>query len=147
MLSRSALRCALATLVTAIFIFAGSGTSLAAESGDHHVINVGLQLYSFRNQMEKDVPGTLDLVKKMGITDVEVAGLYNLSAAQFHEELEKRGLKASGMHFQWPQFSTQLDKVIADASRESFTSSQSAAIRRTRSPISNFSARLRRRPE
>ena len=58
--------------------------------GDHAKIDVGLQLYSVRAQMEKDVPGTLDLVRKMGITDVEVAGLYNRSAESFRALLDQR---------------------------------------------------------
>ena len=49
-----------------------------------HKINVGLQLYSLRAQLAKDVPGTLATgAEKWGITDVEAAGFYNLSAEQF----------------------------------------------------------------
>ena len=83
--------------------------------GDHAKIDVGLQLYSVRAQMEKDVPGTLDLVRKMGITDVEVAGLYNRSAESFRALLDQRGLKASGVHFQWDRFSRDIDGLIKDA--------------------------------
>src|ERR1700733_14870851 len=40
--------------------------------------SIGLQLYSLRNQLAKDVPGTLDEIKSWGITNVELAGTYNL---------------------------------------------------------------------
>ncbi len=86
----------------------------APEAAQPHKINVGLQLYSLRAQLAKDVPGTLDLVQKMGITDVEAAGFYNLSASQFRQELDKHGLHASGAHFQWDQFNKSVDQVIQD---------------------------------
>jgi sugar phosphate isomerase/epimerase len=90
----------------------------AVDQGDdahHHKINVGLQLYSLRNQMDKDVPGTLKKVHDWGITDVEVAGLHKLSAQEFHQELEKESLHAGGIHDQWEQFSTDVDGIIKDA--------------------------------
>ncbi|HEV2970890.1 MAG TPA: sugar phosphate isomerase/epimerase [Pirellulales bacterium] len=78
-------------------------------------IDVGVQLYSVRALMDKDVPSTLGVVQNMQITDVEVAGLYNRSAASFRDALEKHGLKASGVHFQWERFSRDIDGVIKDA--------------------------------
>ena len=78
-------------------------------------INVGLQLYSLRAQFPKDVPGTMAWIQKVGITDVEAASFYNLSAQQFKEELDKHGLHASGAHFQWDQFDKDIDGCIRDA--------------------------------
>jgi sugar phosphate isomerase/epimerase len=57
----------------------------------------------------------LKRVHEMGITDVEAATTYNLTAQQFRQELDKAGLHASGAHFQWPDFMMDIDKVIADA--------------------------------
>ena len=49
---------------------------------------IGMQLYSVRNQMEKSVPDTLAEVKKWGIKVVEGGGnLYNLPVEQFKHEL------------------------------------------------------------
>src|SRR6202043_3244132 len=62
-----------------------------------------------------DVPGTLDVVRNMQITDVEVANLYGRSAASFRAALDKLGLKASGVHFQWERFSRDIDGLIKDA--------------------------------
>jgi sugar phosphate isomerase/epimerase len=94
---------------------------VAAEAEQGEKINVGLQLYSFRNQMAKDVPGSLALAQKMGITDVEVAGMGNLSAAQFRQQLDEHGLKATGVHFQWDQLSRHLDQAIADVKTPNYT--------------------------
>lgn len=111
-------RSTISMLIGSLAMFVLSGVDRGAdEAGEGQKINVGLQLYSFRNQMAKDVPGSLDVAQKMGITDVEIAGLYNLSAEQFKRELDQHGLKASGIHFQWDQLSEHLDQVIADAKR------------------------------
>ena len=105
------------SLVTAAVIAAALGGARlsAADSGNSSMINVGLQLYSFRAQMAKDVPSTLEIAQKMGITDVEVAGFGNLTAEQFHEQLLKHQLQASGIHFQWDRFSKDIEGIIKEA--------------------------------
>jgi len=76
---------------------------------------VGLQLYSLRAQFAKDVPGTLDKVKAFGVKNVELAGMYGLTAEQFKAQLDARGLKAVGGHFPFDHFRTNLDGIIHDA--------------------------------
>src|SRR5689334_18610205 len=53
---------------------------------NHERINIGLQLYSLRTQLAKHVPDSLALVEKWGITDVETAGFYGMTARQFRQE-------------------------------------------------------------
>lgn len=53
----------------------------------------GLELYSFRKQFEKDIPGTLAMVKRMGVREVELAGTYGLSAEAFKKLLDENKLK------------------------------------------------------
>jgi len=89
--------------------------AVLASEPPHQKIDVGLQLYSLRAQMAQSVPDTLDKVPRMGITDVEVAAVPGLTAQQLRQELDKRGLQASGIHFQWPDFSGHIDDVIRDA--------------------------------
>ena len=88
--------------------------STAADEAKHK-INIGLQLYSLRNQFPKDVPGTMKKIHDLGIDDVEAAGFYGLSAEDFKKDLDAAGLHASGMHAQWPELMLNLDKVIKDA--------------------------------
>jgi sugar phosphate isomerase/epimerase len=103
-----------------LLLAAALGLSVAtrapgAADDDQKKVNVGLQLYSLREQFPKDVPGTLAEIEKWGITDVESAGTYNLTAEQFRAELDKHHLKASGMHVQWNALLSGMDQVIADA--------------------------------
>jgi sugar phosphate isomerase/epimerase len=48
-----------------------------------HTQEIGLQLYSLRDQFAKDVPGTMDKVRKMGFSQIELAGTYGLSFPEF----------------------------------------------------------------
>src|SRR5436309_1285341 len=65
---------------------------------------VGLELYSLRAEFAKDIPGTLDRVRRYGIKYVELAGTYTLAPGQFKELLEARGLKAISGHFPYERF-------------------------------------------
>jgi sugar phosphate isomerase/epimerase len=62
-------------------------------------IPYGLQLYSLRHQLQKDVPGTLAQVKAMGFTLVETAGTYGMSVPDFAAALKAAGLTARSGHF------------------------------------------------
>lgn len=44
---------------------------------------IGLQLYSLRNQFAKDVPGTMAKIKSFGIKEIEIGDTYGLSFSEF----------------------------------------------------------------
>lgn len=54
---------------------------------------IGLQLYSLRNQFARDIPGTLQQVQKFGIKQVELAGTYGKSNEEFNTMLKGYGLE------------------------------------------------------
>ena len=53
---------------------------------------VGLQLFSIRDAMEKDMDATLKAVKEMGYDYVEFAGYFGKSAEEVKAILDKYGL-------------------------------------------------------
>jgi len=59
---------------------------------------VGLQLFSIRDEMEKDMDGTLGAIKAMGYDYVEFAGFYGKSAEEIRMLLDKHGLKCISVH-------------------------------------------------
>lgn len=87
----------------AVTLFAGLGGIL------------GLQLYSLRVQMEKDVPGTLAMVRDWGLSEVETAGYHGRTAAAFAEELKRANLSAKSMHAGYDLLRDNLKQVVADA--------------------------------
>ena len=76
---------------------------------------VGLELYSFRDQFAKDVPGTMTKVKQMGFRDVEVAGTYGMSTGDFRKLLDQNGLKAIGVGASFEDLDRNVPKVLAEA--------------------------------
>lgn len=86
------------------------GRGLAAEALG---LPVGLQLYSVREQMKTDVPGTLMQLGKIGYREVEAAGFYNLSAAQVKQDMTAAGLKCVSSHHPMGQLREKFDEILA----------------------------------
>src|SRR5438105_14989310 len=81
---------------------------------DYHD-HLGLQLWSMRDQVKTDLPGALDWVKAQGIVEVETAGTGNLSAAEFAQLLQSRGLKAISAHIGYEVLEKDLPGAIQTA--------------------------------
>jgi sugar phosphate isomerase/epimerase len=75
----------------------------------------GLCSYTFRNQFAKDVPGTLDAVKAMGITDMEFSNLFGLAAADLRRLLDERGMVCSSYGVGYDAAVGKTDEVARDA--------------------------------
>src|ERR1700739_3419767 len=73
---------------------------------------VGLQLYSVRNLLPKDFEGTLHQLAAAGYKEVEAAGYFDKTAADFGNALQKAGLKCVSTHHQLVQLKTQFDQLI-----------------------------------
>jgi sugar phosphate isomerase/epimerase len=54
---------------------------------------IGLQLYSLRNEFKTDVPGTLAKIKEWKITKIEGGGTYGLSVDDYKKLLKKNNLE------------------------------------------------------
>ena len=61
-------------------------------------LKVGIQLYSLREEMEKDMDLTLKKVKEMGYDYVEFAGYFGKSAEEVRALLDKHGLTCISVH-------------------------------------------------
>ena len=73
---------------------------------------VGLQLYTVRSEMEKDVAATLKAVKAAGYDYVEPAGLFGLTGEQFRALLDETGLKAICAHVALAEMLADTDKCL-----------------------------------
>jgi sugar phosphate isomerase/epimerase len=76
---------------------------------------IGLQLYSLRAQLQTNIPATLDEIKSWGITNVELAGTYNLTPEQFKAQLDERGFNAFSGHFPYARLRDDIEGVARDA--------------------------------
>lgn len=75
---------------------------------------IGLQLYTVRDLMEKDMPGTLAKVAAAGYKEVEFAGYFGRTPAQIRDLLQQNGLTSPSSHLAIDIFE-KTPGVLADA--------------------------------
>lgn len=75
-------------------------------------IPLALQLYSVRRECERDLPGVLAAVAKMGYAGVEFAGYYGYDAPALKQLLDDNGLACAGAH-------VGIDTLLGDALEQS----------------------------
>jgi len=75
-------------------------------------IPVGLQLYSVREQLPKDFDGTLHQLAAIGIKEVEAAGYFKKTAAEFRSSLDAAGLRCVSTHHALLELKPKLDQWI-----------------------------------
>jgi sugar phosphate isomerase/epimerase len=73
---------------------------------------LGLQLYSVRALLPKDFDGTLAKVASLGYKNVEAAGYYNKTAAEWRTAMDKAGLRCTSGHHALPQLKQHEDEYI-----------------------------------
>lgn len=76
---------------------------------------VGIQLYTVRRLMSSDASGTLAALAQIGYREVELAGRYGLSPADFRKLLDAHGLVAPATHVSLGLVRNNLPQVLDDA--------------------------------
>lgn len=76
---------------------------------------VGLQLYSLRDIFKSNVPLGLQYARNFGFVEVELAGTYGLTPAQFLERLQWHGLKPIGGHWSYEQWEKDPEAAVKEA--------------------------------
>jgi sugar phosphate isomerase/epimerase len=91
-----------------------AGAKGAGSSASFHG-PVGMQLYSLREMFGKNVPLALQTTRGFGFREVELAGTYGRTPAQFRVELLRAGLKPIASIVDYKFLDTAMDQAIADA--------------------------------
>ena len=104
-----------ALLLTLVFGAISFAQSTQNNPNRPHGPVVGVELYSFRNEMKADVEGTLAKVKAMGFTMVEVAGYTWKSADDFKAMLDRNGLRTVSLFADYNKMKTDFASIVADA--------------------------------
>lgn len=102
------------------FVGAVSATVLlsrfAAFAADEHKLgNIGLQLYTVRDQMAKDFDGTIAKVAATGYKEAEFAGYFNRTPQQVKAVLERNHMAAPSAHIPIEELRAKLPQVIEAA--------------------------------
>jgi len=68
---------------------------------DHKIQNLGVQLYTVRDQMKADFDGTLAKVAAIGYKEVEFAGYFDHSPKEVRTSIDNHGLTSPSCHVQY----------------------------------------------
>jgi sugar phosphate isomerase/epimerase len=75
----------------------------------------GVVSYTYREQFKQDVPGTLDAIKALGMTDIEFSNLFGKKAAELRAMLDARGLACLSFGVSYDDLLNKTDEVAANA--------------------------------
>jgi sugar phosphate isomerase/epimerase len=76
---------------------------------------IGIQLYTVRDQMKQDLPGTLERIAQIGYKEVEFAGYFGRSPNEIRALLQKVKLTAPSSHVPYPDNWDTWHKTLDDA--------------------------------
>ena len=97
-----------------------TATGSATLSGSREITTalngpVGLQLWSLREYLPKDLPGTLAKVRELGFRDVEGAGLWGQTAARMRQALDAAELRCRSAHMGFERLRDDPGRAFAEA--------------------------------
>jgi sugar phosphate isomerase/epimerase len=75
----------------------------------------GVVSFTFRADFSKDVAGTLDYIKAMGITNIEFSNLFGKTASEMRALLDERGMICTSYGVYYDALTSKTEKVIQDA--------------------------------
>jgi sugar phosphate isomerase/epimerase len=77
-------------------------------------MKLAVQCYTIREDLAKDLWGTLQKVRDMGFRNVEITGSYGLPAAEFKSGLDKLGLSITSNHVGYDALAGDFAKVVEE---------------------------------
>jgi sugar phosphate isomerase/epimerase len=92
-----------------------AGATLPIGAAQKFTGPLGLELYSLRREAEKDLPGTLARISKMGFRELETGALYGRTPAEFQRLLSASGLKVTSIVAEWKPLSSSTRAVAEQA--------------------------------
>jgi sugar phosphate isomerase/epimerase len=75
----------------------------------------GMVSYTYRNSFKNDVPGTLDKIKALGLTNMEFSNLFGKTAAELRALLDERGMVCTSFGVGYGDLENKLDEVASNA--------------------------------
>lgn len=76
---------------------------------------IGLQLYSLRNEFKTEVPGTLETIENWGIREIEGGGSYNMPLEDFKKLLSDHKLKMVSVGADYNQLKENPQSAVDNA--------------------------------
>lgn len=105
----------LRTTAATTLVFSQTGTLRALEADNTYRRNIGIQLYTLRDAISKDAPGTLKQVAAAGYKQVELYGFPKADA--MIAAAKDAGLAIHSSHFEWDSVVNPKDEAMSDFAR------------------------------
>ena len=104
-------------IIISLLLFSDLFTACDRPSNNGEVLlsDPGVVSFSFRHQFDEDIPGTLDLIKEMGLTNIEFSSLFGATAAELREMLDEREMICTSYGVGYDTLVEDLEQVISDA--------------------------------
>ena len=90
-------------------------TSCAGSANDALLPDPGVVSYTFRDQFSEDVPGTLDMIKEMQITNIEFSNLFGKTAEEIRALLDERGMICTSYGVGYNRIVEDIESVAEEA--------------------------------
>ncbi len=90
-------------------------TSCAGTDNGVLLPDPGVVSFTFRDQFSEDVPGTLDMIKEMGITNIEFSNLFGKTAGEMRSLLDERGMVCTSYGVGYNRIVDDLENVAHEA--------------------------------
>jgi len=112
----------------------GSSAITASELSAKAKKGIGLQLYSLRDAMKVDVPGTLKQVAEMGFTTLETANygegkIYGMAPSEFKRAVKDLGMKMTSAHLGGPNYTKETATQALDWWKKAIEDHVDAGVR------------------
>jgi sugar phosphate isomerase/epimerase len=88
---------------------------LAASSSNRQIEKIGIQLYTVRDRMSTDVPGTLEKIASIGYEEVEFFDYFGHPAAEIKRFIDDAGLDSPSTHISLANMRDTPEQTIAAA--------------------------------
>lgn len=75
---------------------------------------IAAQMYSVRNEFEKDPEGTFKELKRIGFTAIQIDGMRGHDVKEISRLVKKYGFNIAGMHIKHDRFMTDLDGIVEE---------------------------------
>jgi len=93
----------------------GLPVSAASRTAARRLERVGIELYTVRGEMQRDMPGTIAAIAAMGYREVEFAGYFGRSNADVRQMLAANHLTSPSAHIGFDLMKVDWDKTFDDA--------------------------------
>lgn len=76
---------------------------------------IGVVSYTYREEFKENVPATLDKIKELGITNIEISNLFGKTAEEFRKLLDERGIVCTSYGVGYDYLLENTDEAAKDA--------------------------------